>query len=758
VEDPNQNSKAKIAVLKNDPTRKPSKSSSPSESYGKYPSGWAWETDSEGRILWCSPELRRLLGFYPEDLIGKELLTIARTPQSTMELQRALSSRQPILNLKLEGKTLAGKPVTLLLNAILRRTESLSQTGYRGVTQVLEYKTPPKDEIAITLPSMEELPAVPTTPDISTQRDFTPGYLVQDGEIHPIEIIEQVETPSEAEIINGRLKVPILGQQEAILGFLEFEREPGEPPWTDDDKELVTSVSDQLALAIQDVRSYQLTQQALEEMRKLDQLKTEFLANMSHELRTPLNSIIGFSRVILKGFDGPVTDTQKQDLTAIYNAGQHLLGLINNILDFSKIESGKMELTFSEIDILEIISSVMDTAAGLVKGRSIELINKVPEALPKVWGNSIRIRQVLLNLVSNAVKFTEEGTIGISAAVLKEDGKGEVVLSVFDSGPGIASADQEKLFEPFSQLDSSPTRLYSGTGLGLSICRHLVELHGGKIWVESVLGEGSTFSFSLPITIDVPPEEVPLEAPIILATLTDQEKIETYRQWVGENGYALYPISSADDFISKTLEIKPQAVWIDPTLSDGLGWKLTIELKRNPELRTIPTKVFSTLKDFETGFDLGIGEIIAKPLLKETLEASAQFLLPQDQKDQIILIIDDDPMNLERSRNLIQTILPGDVRIASSGFEGLVATRQQLPNLILLNLFMAKADGFRMIEALRIDERTQNTPVILLFPPELTDAQIRQLQLWTNHCQEKAIRPSQTFLKQFFDRLSEVNE
>ncbi len=267
--------------------------------------------------------------------------------------------------------------------------------------------------------------------------------------------------------------------------------------------ELLSTAAAQATTALENAQAYELSQQAIEEMKELDRVKSQFLANMSHELRTPLNSIIGFSRVIIKGIDGPVSDLQKQDLSAIYNSGQHLLRLINDILDLSKIEAGKMEVTLAEISLVDMINSTMSTAAGLVKDKPIQLRTIIPESLPLVRADNTRIRQVLINFLSNAAKFTEEGTIIVEALQsLDPEGKPEVMVTVTDSGSGIALADQAKLFLPFSQVDDSPTRKTGGTGLGLSICRSLIDLHGGRIGLlRSVVGQGSTFFFSLPLEI-----------------------------------------------------------------------------------------------------------------------------------------------------------------------------------------------------------------------------------------------------------------
>jgi PAS domain S-box-containing protein len=284
-----------------------------------------------------------------------------------------------------------------------------------------------------------------------------------------------------------------------IIGVLDVQAKT-ENSFTDDEMAVLQTLADQVAVAIDNARSFELSQQAVMEMREIDRLKSQFLANMSHELRTPLNSIIGFSRVIIKGIDGPVTELQQQDLTAIYNSGQHLLGLINDILDLAKIEAGKMELAFDEVNIADIVTSVLSTMSGLVKDRPIQIKRFIEPHLPIVRADAIRTRQVMINLLSNASKFTDEGDITVRVGLdTAPNGLKEIRVSVTDTGPGISKEDQEKLFQAFSQVDDSPTRKTGGTGLGLSICQQLITLHGGRIWVDSEVGKGSTFSFTLPL-------------------------------------------------------------------------------------------------------------------------------------------------------------------------------------------------------------------------------------------------------------------
>ncbi len=278
---------------------------------------------------------------------------------------------------------------------------------------------------------------------------------------------------------------------------------------------LMITLANAAAVALENANLYERQLQTAEQLREVDKLKSQFLANMSHELRTPLNSIIGFSRVILKGIDGPVSELQQQDLTAIHSAGNHLLQLINDVLDISKIEAGKMELAYdNHVNMGDLVTSAMSTAIGLTKDKPIKLIKQIEQDLPLIKADPTRIRQVLINFLSNAAKFTETGSITVSVAKEESLPPGIIgggiettvnswlAVRVTDTGPGILKVDQAKLFMPFSQVDSSPTRKVGGTGLGLSISRLLIELHNGKIGVESEPGKGSTFFFYLPINIE----------------------------------------------------------------------------------------------------------------------------------------------------------------------------------------------------------------------------------------------------------------
>lgn len=258
---------------------------------------------------------------------------------------------------------------------------------------------------------------------------------------------------------------------------------------------VLETLSGQVVVAIENARVYAIERQAAEQLRELEELRRRFLANMSRELRMPLNNIIGFSRVILKGIDGPITDLQREDLSAIHDSGQQLLVLINDILDIAHIEAGEMELSIKPVDFRDVAHSVIPTVNALLQGRPIRFRYEISPDLPHVLADPHRVRQVLLKLLSNAAKFTGAGEIRLR--VWRDTD--QIMVSVKDTGIGIPDKDRKKVFEMFRQLSQPVERNARGTGLGLAFSKEIVEMHGGRIWLESKEGKGTDFTFTLPI-------------------------------------------------------------------------------------------------------------------------------------------------------------------------------------------------------------------------------------------------------------------
>jgi signal transduction histidine kinase/CheY-like chemotaxis protein/HAMP domain-containing protein len=412
-----------------------------------------------------------------------------------------------------------------------------------------------------------------------------------------------------------------------VIGALDFYETEQPRQWSSDDIALVEAVADQVALAIENARAYAELQKTAEQLKEMDRLKTQFLANMSHELRTPLNSIIGFSRVILKGIDGPTTEQQRTDLTSIYSNGQHLLGLINDILDISRIEAGKIELVFEPLDLQHIFDGVMSTAVALVKDKPIKLEQEVAPDLPTIRADGTRLRQVILNLLSNAAKFTEEGQITLRAWADEE----QITISVKDTGIGVPPEHQTTIFEEFLQVDASTTRRTGGAGLGLSISRHLVELHGGRMWVESEAGVGSTFTFTLPISRMEQAEEPELadlsidpNRKLILAVEDDDGAIAIYKRYLDKQGYQVVGLNQGRQTVRWALELSPHAIILDVLLPDKDGWAVLEELKGSREIHQIPVIICTVVDDEARGLSLGAADYLVKPILEEDLLQSLQ--------------------------------------------------------------------------------------------------------------------------------------
>ncbi len=311
--------------------------------------------------------------------------------------------------------------------------------------------------------------------DVTQAADFLPNPLLP-------------KTRSEMAIpmVIGDRLVGVLDVQSDVIGR-----------FTQDDVQIETALADQIAVAVQNAQLYQGEVETARQLREIDRLKSEFLASMSHELRTPLNSIIGYSEVLADGIDGDLPDEAIEDVNAIHDSGNHLLSLINDILDLAKIEAGRMELELQPLPLGEVMIEIDRITRSLIKEKPVQLVFNMPDDLPLLSADHVRLRQILNNLVSNAIKFTDRGDIHVTAR-LTDDQK-SIQVAVQDSGIGIAPEHQKLVFEQFRQVDSGSTRKAGGTGLGLPITQHLVRMHGGEIWLTSTVGAGSTFYFTIPV-------------------------------------------------------------------------------------------------------------------------------------------------------------------------------------------------------------------------------------------------------------------
>jgi signal transduction histidine kinase/HAMP domain-containing protein len=301
--------------------------------------------------------------------------------------------------------------------------------------------------------------------------------------------------------LRAAFAVPLLHEGRVVGGLAVNRRVPGEFP--QDIVDLLQTFATQSALAIQNARLFREIEEKSRQLELASKHKSQFLANMSHELRTPMNAVLGYTDLILDNIFGDVPEAIRDTLERVKANGQHLLGLINDVLDLSKIEAGQLTLSVADYSMGEIVQAVVSAVESLAAEKKLALKAMVPADLPPGRGDERRLTQVLLNLAGNAIKFTDEGGVSIEARI----SDGAFVVSVSDTGPGISEADRQTIFEEFQQADSSSTRKKGGTGLGLSISRRIVELHGGRLWMESAVGVGSTFHFTVPLRAERQPEK-----------------------------------------------------------------------------------------------------------------------------------------------------------------------------------------------------------------------------------------------------------
>jgi signal transduction histidine kinase len=292
------------------------------------------------------------------------------------------------------------------------------------------------------------------------------------------------------------LAVPLLREDRLFGGLVVRRREAG---WFSKPVEkLLQTFATQSVVALHNAQLFREIEEKGRELEIANKHKSQFLANMSHELRTPLNAILGYTELIIDNIYGDVPEKIREVLERLEKNGRHLLGLINDVLDLSKIEAGQLTLALNEYSMGEVVQTAITAVEALAVEKKLELKTRVPQDLGIARGDEQRIAQVLLNLLGNAIKFTDEGQVGVEVTESNET----FLVSVADTGPGISEADQKIIFEEFQQADGSSTREKGGSGLGLSIVKKIVKMHGGRIWVESDVGKGSTFRFTLPVRVE----------------------------------------------------------------------------------------------------------------------------------------------------------------------------------------------------------------------------------------------------------------
>ncbi|MFT5369032.1 MAG: DNA-binding response OmpR family regulator/nitrogen-specific signal transduction histidine kinase [Candidatus Latescibacterota bacterium] len=484
------------------------------------------------------------------------------------------------------------------------------------------------------------------------------------------------------------------------------------------------------------------------QLQEATRLKSQFLATMSHELRTPMNAIIGFTRLVLRRSDN-LADRQRENLEKVKLSADHLLNLINEILALSKIEAGRMDIQPATFDLRKLVANCCATVGPTLGKASVMLDYEVADEAVDVYSDEARLRQIVINLLSNALKFTDEGEVKIKARIQEtEDNQSQremLVISVSDMGIGIPEDQLDMIFEEFRQVDGSSTRKIQGTGLGLAITKKLVGLLGGSIGVTSVEGEGSTFTFCIPARYgdgaDTPSDVSAQVVHVVdgnnklIVSIDDDPNVAVLlRQELEEDGFQVISALNADEGIALVKKHKPVAVTVDILMPGKDGWQTIAALKADETTRDVPVIVVSAIENRELGFSLGIHDYIVKPFDHDALMGSLKRLNPQGMHD--ILVVEDDPS----AADLLCQMLEIDgfaSRTAYNGRQAMVQIEEATPDAIFLDLMMPEMDGFEVIERLQAREDWKSIPVIVVTAKDLSLEEVDFLNARVNQVVQK---------------------
>ncbi len=534
--------------------------------------------------------------------------------------------------------------------------------------------------------------------------------------------------------------LPILEGERAVGALLIAALRPD--AFTQREFTVLKIMSGILSAGLTNAAAYEANERLLAELRQsrdaaedANRAKSSFLATMSHELRTPLNSVIGFANLLIRNRAGNLTAQDLQYLGRISDNGTHLLHLINDVLDVSKIEAGRMEVHPVPTDLAPLVRDTIAQLGGQAGTREVELRAEAPDGLLPVEVDPARLKQVLINLIGNALKFTEQGSVTVK--VVADSSGRPLRIDVIDTGVGIAPDRLEAVFEAFTQAEATTERRFGGSGLGLTISRSLLRLMGADLKAESTLGKGSTFSITFPASVariaadrvrrelspvPVPPSGV---APLILIVDDEADARTLFRSYLTDDGYRTAEAIDGADGLTQARSLHPALITLDLRMPGMNGVEFLRQLRADTTLSNIPVLVISIVAGEHSGSLIGAVNVLAKPVERDELLGVVQRILPVGSRR--VLVVDDDVL----TRQLFTAVLGAEgylVRTVSDGLEAFRELEHELPDLVLLDLMMPVMAGGTFLVALRTDPRYASLPVVVVTAMDVDGEAVRRLE------------------------------
>lgn len=542
------------------------------------------------------------------------------------------------------------------------------------------------------------------------------------------------------------LGVPIPVGDE-IIGVLSVQSTEQENRFNESDQRLLITIASSVGVALRNAQLFEDVEQAKMEAElasktaeKANEAKSAFLSTVSHELRTPLTSVLGFAKIIRKRLDDKIfsildksdpktaktVDQITENLKVVISEGERLTHLINDVLDLAKIEAGRMEWNQEKVSLSEVAERAIAATTSLFDQKQVQLVKKIDQNLPEIIGDQDKLIQVVINLFSNAVKFTEKGTV--TCSLYKKNN--EIIVSIRDTGIGIAPEDYDAVFEQFKQVGGDTlTDKPKGTGLGLPICKEIIEHHGGRIWVESEIGKGSTFSFALPYISDGK-EKIDTDQPIHLNELVKQLKEQMLfskikmngntstilvvddddsirsllQQELTEAGYLIEQAMNGKQALECIRKNRPDLIILDVMMPEMNGFDVAAILKNDPQTMDIPIIILSIVQDKARGFRIGVDRYLTKPIDTNQLFTEVGNLLEQGKSRKKVMVVDEDSEAVRSLTDVLQTkgyqVFESD---ANQIMEKAIDTQ---PDIIILNSVLSSRQ--EIVKTLRFEKGLEN--------------------------------------------------